>query len=63
MKRLLGWYVRFKTSEKGASATEYALIIALVAIVIIAGATALGGAINSMFNAVATTISEEIPAT
>jgi len=54
MKRLLGWYVRFKTSEKGASATEYALIIALVALAIILGATALGVAINSMFTDVAT---------
>jgi pilus assembly protein Flp/PilA len=36
----------FIKDESGASAAEYALILALIAIAIIAGATALGGAIN-----------------
>lgn len=38
----------FLADESGASAAEYALILALVAIVIIGGATALGTAINTV---------------
>jgi len=56
MKKLLGWYVRFKTSEKGAAAAEYALLVALVAVVIIAGATTLGLAINGKLDEVAKAI-------
>ena len=36
-----------KNSKSGASAAEYALIIALVGIAIIAGATVLGTSINT----------------
>ena len=38
-----------KASKSGASAAEYALIISLIGLVIVAGATALGGAINTNF--------------
>jgi pilus assembly protein Flp/PilA len=38
----------FLADENGASAAEYALILALVAIVIIGGATALGNSINTV---------------
>ncbi|GGE11095.1 hypothetical protein GCM10011529_16840 [Polymorphobacter glacialis] len=39
-----------KTSKSGASAAEYALIIALVGLAIVVGAGALGTAINTNFN-------------
>lgn len=41
----------------GATAIEYGLIAALIALVIIAGATALGQAINGKFNSIATSVS------
>jgi pilus assembly protein Flp/PilA len=43
-------------SERGATAAEYALLVALIAIAIIAGAKALGGSINDKLNTTATTI-------
>jgi len=46
----------YLVDESGASAAEYALILALVAIVIIGGLTALGTAINSTLSAGATAI-------
>ncbi len=44
------------SSERGAVAAEYALLIALIAVVIIAGATALGVAINGKLQGAADTI-------
>jgi pilus assembly protein Flp/PilA len=37
---------RFLKDEQGASMPEYALLVALIAIVVIAGATILGQAVN-----------------
>ncbi len=41
------------TSEKGATATEYSLLVAFIALVIIVGVTAFGGALNTWFNDIA----------
>ncbi len=40
----------FAASEKGQGLVEYALIIVLIAIVVIAGLTLLGPEINSVFS-------------
>jgi len=48
--------MQYLSDESGASAAEYALILALVAIVIIAGATLLGKNINSILSNAATSI-------
>jgi pilus assembly protein Flp/PilA len=40
---------RFLKNESGATAIEYGLIAALIAIAIIAGATALGNNLNTTF--------------
>lgn len=40
---------RFLKNESGATAIEYGLIAGLIAVVIITGATALGGDLNQMF--------------
>ena len=53
MKKLLA---RFVKDESGATAVEYALLASLIAIAIIGGATAMGGAINTKFNAIATSL-------
>ncbi|MFJ6374837.1 Flp family type IVb pilin [Pseudarthrobacter oxydans] len=41
------------TSEKGATATEYSLLVGLIALVIVAGVTLFGGNLNTFFNALA----------
>jgi pilus assembly protein Flp/PilA len=46
-------FARFAKDESGATAIEYGLIASLVAVAIIAGATALGSALNSLFLEVA----------
>jgi len=46
----------FLKDESGASAAEYALILALIAIAIIAGATAVGNSINQALSKAATSI-------
>lgn len=43
---------RFVRNEEGVTAIEYALIAALIAAVIIAGATLIGGNINTVFTAI-----------
>lgn len=51
----LGFRAHFE-DESGAVATEYALLLVLVALAIIAGATALGIAINNKLKDAATTV-------
>ena len=46
----------FLTDESGATMVEYALMVALVAVVAIAGVTTLGTAVNAKFASVATSI-------
>ena len=48
--------MQYLSDETGASAAEYALILALVAIVIIGGLTILGTTINSVMNTAASDI-------
>jgi pilus assembly protein Flp/PilA len=38
------------SSEKGATATEYSLLVAFIALLIIIGVTAFGGALNTWFS-------------
>lgn len=50
--KLLKAYVNLQ-SDRGATAVEYALIVALIAVVIIAGVTLLGVNIGALFTKVA----------
>lgn len=43
-------------SEKGATATEYSLLIAFIAFAVIGGVTAFGGALNTWFTDLGTTV-------
>ena len=43
-------------SDRGATAVEYGLMVALIAIVIIAAVTLLGGNLKGLFNQVATSV-------
>jgi pilus assembly protein Flp/PilA len=45
--------------ESGATAIEYGLIAALIAVGIIAAATALGGSLSGLFSAISTRLGTE----
>lgn len=45
---------KFAKDESGATAIEYGLIAALIAVAIIGAATFLGGSLSNMFNKVGT---------
>ena len=49
---------RFIRDESGATAIEYGLIAALVAVVIITGLTAVGTKLSTKFTGIATTLKE-----
>lgn len=46
---------RFVRDERGATMLEYGLLVGLIAIVAIAGMTAFGGSINTMFSGLSDT--------
>jgi len=47
---------RFIKDESGATAIEYGLIAALIAVVIITGVTAIGTQLNTKFTAIASSV-------
>ena len=47
---------RFLNDESGATAIEYGLIAALISVVIIGGATAVGTSLDATFTAVSTAL-------
>lgn len=49
MSFLLEWLKTFVVKEEGQTLIEYALIVVLIAIVVIAGLTLLGPTINQVF--------------
>jgi pilus assembly protein Flp/PilA len=54
---MLKTLVKFQNrDERGATAVEYGLMVALIAIVIIGAVTALGDQISSLFDSAATQI-------
>jgi pilus assembly protein Flp/PilA len=52
---------RFVKDESGATAIEYGLIAALIAVAIIVGATLLGGQLGLLFQGIGTTIDNATP--
>ena len=53
MKTYLRKITAFINDEEGASAIEYGLLVGLIALAIVAGATLLGTSINKMFTGAA----------
>ena len=49
-------FARFAKNESGATAIEYGLIAALIALAIMAGAGALGNSLNTKFTTISTTL-------
>jgi pilus assembly protein Flp/PilA len=52
---------RFRRNERGATATEYALLIVFVALAIAAGASTLGTGISNIFSQLGTLLSGITP--
>jgi len=52
---------RFASDESGATAIEYGLIAALIAVGIIAAATTLGGSLSGLFNKISTKLRVTVP--
>lgn len=50
------WVARLRDEEEGATAVEYALMVALIAVVIIAAVTLIGSEAEETFSNVATNI-------
>lgn len=53
MSKITNFARQFWADEEGATAIEYGLLAALIAVAIIAGATLLGGNLNALFNRIA----------
>lgn len=49
MISLINWFMTSMKREKGATAIEYALMVALIAVAIIVTVAALGGQLNTVF--------------
>ncbi len=56
LSSLVRLQTRLATRDRGATAVEYGLMVALIAIVIIAAVTLLGGNLKTLFNTVATSV-------
>jgi pilus assembly protein Flp/PilA len=52
---------RFWNDESGATAVEYGLMVALIAVVIIIGVTLLGTTLNDLFTGVAGEVGDVAP--
>jgi pilus assembly protein Flp/PilA len=44
---------RFRRDEEGAALAEYALLVALIAVVCVVGVTALGTSVSAVFSTIA----------
>jgi len=62
MKTYLRKIVAFINDEEGASAIEYGLLVGLIALAIVAGATLLGQSISGMFGRAADALDAVAPA-
>jgi len=60
MKNLYNGLVRFINDEEGVTAIEYALIAALIAVVIIGTVTTVGGDIRDVFSKIATELEKTL---
>jgi len=54
-------FARFVKDESGATAIEYGLIAALIALAIVVGASALGNALNGQFTNIANALNDAAP--
>ena len=57
MKQFVNFLSNFLKDEEGATAVEYGLMVALIAVAIIAAVTLLGGNLKDKFTSVASAVS------
>jgi pilus assembly protein Flp/PilA len=50
---LVHWLSAVRDRERGATATEYAILVGFIAIVIVAGVTVFGSQLNDWFSSIA----------
>ena len=55
------WWVKIHEDETGATAIEYGLFAALIAVVIIVAVTSIGNSLNIVFSNVADSLKNAIP--
>lgn len=55
-------FAKFLKDESGATAIEYGLIAALIALAIVTGAGLLGNALNNQFTSISTRLTNTLPA-
>jgi pilus assembly protein Flp/PilA len=60
MKQIYSHIAAFLKDEEGASAIEYALIAALIALAIGVGAKSLGGQLNTTFSTIVTKLQDAL---
>jgi pilus assembly protein Flp/PilA len=53
MSNLINFVKSFKNQEEGQDLLEYALLVALIALIAIGAVTAAGGSVSAIFNAIA----------
>ena len=58
MHRLIN---RFCRDERGATATEYALLVVFIALAVAVGANVLGAGVSNLFNAIGNQLSSITP--
>ena len=58
---MLGFLNRFRQDERGATATEYAMLVVFIALAVAFGANVLGGNINTLFTKVGTELGAVTP--
>jgi pilus assembly protein Flp/PilA len=56
LSRLISFQVRLQNPERGATAVEYGLMVALIAVVIIVAVALIGTNLSTLFNTVATSV-------
>lgn len=61
MLQYIAIQLRARRSEQGATAVEYGLLVALIAVIIIGAVTALGGSLDAMFRGIAGEIGPPAP--
>lgn len=54
MSNFISFVKKFVADEDGVTAIEYGLIAGLIGVMVVAGATAIGTDLNTMFTAIAT---------
>jgi len=61
MINLIRWFLTSIKRERGATAIEYALMVALIAVAIIVTVGLLGGQLNAVFKAITEALKPTVP--